>query len=199
MAEGRQQKTAKDTRSADQIRRDIAAARARMSSTIEGLTEEFHPVAVKNRAVGQAKDFAQREYTTVRDRLTSQVKDENGWRTDRLTLIGGGLVAAVGALVVLRAVVGRASGATTRRKLEKVQLAAAKQAAKDAKVTRRSDKKLARSNRKHAGRNAERAIKLDDDTTAGGVAQAMLKQAASLRAEAADERNHSAEAAKTKK
>lgn len=199
MAEGRQQKKAKDTRSADQIRRDIAAVRARMSSTIEGLTEEFHPVAIKNRAVGDAKDFAQREYTTVRDRLTSQVKDENGWRTDRLTLIGGGLVAAAGALVVLRAVVGRASGATTRRKLEKVQLAHAKQVAKDTKARRKSDRKLAKANTKHATRNAGKAVSLaGDDSTVGGVAQAMLKQAAALRVEAAEERSHSAEAAKKK-
>ncbi|AXE38308.1 DUF3618 domain-containing protein [Acidipropionibacterium virtanenii] len=196
MAEGRQQKKAKDTRSADQIRRDIAAARARMSSTIEGLTEEFHPVAIKNRAVGQAKDFAQKEYTSVRDRLTSEVKDENGWRTDRLAVIGGGLVAAVGALVVLRAVVGRASGATTRRKLERVQLAHAKRAAKAAKAGRRSDKKLAKADKKHAGKVARLAT---DDSTVSGVAQAMLKQAAVLRAEAADERGHNVAASKNSK
>lgn len=190
MAEGQQHKKAKDTRSADQIKRDIAGTRARLSNTIEGLTEEFHPTAIKNRAIGDAKDFAQHEYSTIRDRATSQLKDDNGWRTDRLKLIGGGLAAAVGALIVLRAVVGRASGATTRRKLEKVQLAHAKQVAKDAKAKRKSDAKLAKVNKKHAGKNVDRAVKLvHDDSRTGNLAQAMLKQAAVLRAEAAEERS----------
>ena len=41
----------KDTRSAAQIRADIAAARARMGANVEGLVTEVHPKAVKQRTI----------------------------------------------------------------------------------------------------------------------------------------------------
>ncbi len=159
MADNRQQGKAKDTRSADEIRRDIAAARARMSATVEGLTEQFHPAAVKNRAVGEAKDFAQKEYTTVRTNLVSQVKDENGWRTDRLTLIGGAAAAAFTGMLVLRAVVGRATGSTARKKFQKAQVAAAKTARKMAKKQHKFDSKAAKVAKKRAKKQAKALAK----------------------------------------
>lgn len=95
--------TTKDTRTVDQIRSDIAAARSRVAASVEGLVEEVHPAAVKQRTVNDAKTFAHEEFET----LKAQVKDERGWRTDRLVLAGGAVAGLVTFLVVVRAVLGR--------------------------------------------------------------------------------------------
>lgn len=159
MADNRQQGKAKDIRSADQIRRDIAAARAKMSATVEGLTEQFHPAAVKKRVVEDAKEFVQKEYTSVREKLISQVKDEDGWRTDRLKLVGGASAGAVTGLVLLRAVVGKVTGSTARKKFEKAQVAAAKDAKKQAKKQRKTDAKAAKTAKKQAKKLAKTIAK----------------------------------------
>ncbi|WP_130865912.1 DUF3618 domain-containing protein [Acidipropionibacterium timonense] len=172
----------KDTRTAEQIRRDLDAARSRVASTIEDATEQFHPKTLKNDAVNGAKAFAQTEF----DQAKSQVKDDDGWRIDRIVIAGGALVAGIVALATLRAIVGRATGQTARRKLEKVQLAEARAAAKQAKALRKVEAKLVkRSRRKGGGALIDLA---HDDAKVSGLAQAMLKQAATLRAEAASER-----------
>jgi hypothetical protein len=75
----------KDTRTAEQIRQDLNAARSRASQTVEDATQQFHPKTLKNDAVDDAKSFAQRQF----DQAKGQVKDENGWRGDRLILVGG--------------------------------------------------------------------------------------------------------------
>lgn len=90
-----------DTRSAAQIRADIEAARQRMSANVQGLVTEVHPTAVKNRAVDDAKEVARTEV----DNLTYQVKDENGWRTDRLTVAGAVAGAALVGLLMIRGIV----------------------------------------------------------------------------------------------
>lgn len=86
-----------DTRSAQQIRDDIRAARARMSANVEGLVNEVHPTAVKQRTIDDVKQTAKTEV----QHLTYQVKDEDGWRTDRF--IAAGMVAGaatIGLLIV---------------------------------------------------------------------------------------------------
>ncbi|WP_203567295.1 DUF3618 domain-containing protein [Aestuariimicrobium ganziense] len=95
--------TSKDTRSIDQIRADISAARSRMAASVEGLVEQVHPTAVKQRTVNDAKSFAQDEFTN----LKSQVKDDDGWRTDRLVIVGGALLGVATFLLTVRAIVGR--------------------------------------------------------------------------------------------
>ncbi|GAA1393658.1 DUF3618 domain-containing protein [Luteococcus peritonei] len=90
-----------DPRSAEQIRADIAAARARMSANVEGLVTEVHPKAVKQRSVDEAKAFMMAEV----DHAKSQVKDEDGWRTDRLTVAGVAAGAAMLGLLTLRAII----------------------------------------------------------------------------------------------
>ena len=90
----------KDTRTADQIRRDIAAARARVSANVEQLVEEVHPTTVKDRAVGQARSFAQAEF----DSAKATIKDEAGWRLDRLLALGAAVLGVVAFLVSVRAI-----------------------------------------------------------------------------------------------
>lgn len=90
-----------DPRSPEQIRADIAAARARMSANVEGLVAEVHPKAVKQRTVDETKAFMMAEV----DNAKRQVKDEDGWRTDRLTVAGAAAGAALLSLLVVRAIV----------------------------------------------------------------------------------------------
>ena len=91
----------KDTRSAAQIRADIAAARARMGANVEGLVTEVHPKAVKQRTIDDTKAMMFAEVENAK----SQVKDEDGWRTDRLTLAGVAAGAALLGLLTIRAIV----------------------------------------------------------------------------------------------
>lgn len=90
-----------DNRSASQIKADLAAARTRMSANVTELVEEAHPKTIKAETIDDAKFFAQREI----DNATSQVKDEAGWRTDRLAIIGGAAACVVATLVVVRLIV----------------------------------------------------------------------------------------------
>lgn len=90
-----------DNRSAAQIRADLEAARQRLGANVQGLVTEVHPTAVKNRAVDDAKEVARTEVSN----LTSQVKDENGWRTDRLTTAGVVGGAAMVGLMIIRGLV----------------------------------------------------------------------------------------------
>jgi len=98
--------TTQDHRTAAQIKADIAAARARMSANIEGLVAEVHPTAVKNRAVDDAKSFAAMEFANAK----SQVKDEAGWRLDRLLVVGVTTASALAVLLTLRALIAKGRG-----------------------------------------------------------------------------------------
>lgn len=106
----------KDTRSAEQIRRDIAAARARVSAQVEQLVEEVHPTTVKDRAVDQARAFAQAEF----DSAKATIKDEAGWRVDRLLAVGAAVAGVVAFLLTVRAVGNRRRSLAdrVRRELE---------------------------------------------------------------------------------
>ena len=180
---------AKDERTADEIRRDIAATRACLAAGVENLVEEVHPATLKREASDRARDFVQCEF----DQVKSQVKDENGWRVQRIAMAAGALAAGVVSIIVLRAIVGRATGATARRKLEKLQLSQAKRVRKDAKQRRKEDAKSAKKNAKLGKKNAKKYGKLDtDDSSVSNLAEKMLKQAAVLRAQAAAERENSA-------
>ena len=173
---------AKDERSADEIRRDIAATRARLAAGVESLVEEVHPATLKREATDRARDYVQGEFEQVK----GQVKGEHGWRMDRIGIAGGALAAGIVGIIVLRAIVGRATGTTARRKLEKLQLSEAKRVRKD-------DAKAAKKNAKLGKKNAKKYGKLDtDDSSVSNLAEKMLKQAAVLRAQAAAEREEGA-------
>ncbi|BDY02836.1 MAG: DUF3618 domain-containing protein [Cutibacterium avidum] len=180
---------AKDERSADEIRRDIAATRARLAAGVEGLVEEVHPATLKREATDRARDYVQGEFEQVK----GQVKGEHGWRMDRIGVAGGALAAGIVGIIVLRAIVGRATGTTARRKLEKLQLSEAKRVRKEAKQRRKDDAKAAKKNAKLGKKNAKKYGKLDtDDSSVSNLAEKMLKQAAVLRAQAAAEREEGA-------
>ncbi|MCG7371012.1 DUF3618 domain-containing protein [Cutibacterium avidum] len=194
---------AKDERSADEIRRDIAATRARLAAGVEGLVEEVHPATLKREATDRARDYVQGEFEQVK----GQVKGEHGWRMDRIGVAGGALAAGIVGIIVLRAIVGRATGTTARRKLEKLQLSEAKRVRKEAKQRRKDDAKaakknaklgkknakLGKKNAKLGKKNAKKYGKLDtDDSSVSNLAEKMLKQAAVLRAQAAAEREEGA-------
>ncbi|GAE70649.1 hypothetical protein JCM18909_4017 [Cutibacterium acnes JCM 18909] len=59
---------AKDERTADEIRRDIAATRARLAAGVENLVEEVHPATLKREASDRARDFVQGEFDQSRAR-----------------------------------------------------------------------------------------------------------------------------------
>ncbi|GAE70650.1 hypothetical protein JCM18909_4018 [Cutibacterium acnes JCM 18909] len=58
---------------------------------------------------------------------------------------------------MLRAIVGRATGATARRKLEKLQLSQAKRVRKDAKQRRKEDAKAAKKKMPSSARRTLRS------------------------------------------
>lgn len=160
MAGSGQQSKVKGTRSVEEIRRDISVTRTRTAAFIEGLAEDYHPKAIKHRFVEDARTAAQDRYETVRDGLVSQVKDDEGqWRVDRLKLAGAVSAAGAFGILVLRAIVGRLTGATARRKFQKSQAKAAKTASKTAKKAARTAKKTARKTAKTAKKDARKTAK----------------------------------------
>lgn len=106
-----------DNRSAEQIRRDIAAARARVSAQVEQLVEEVHPTTVKDRAVGQARAFAQTEF----DAAKSTIKDEAGWRLDRLMAVGAAVVGVGAFLLTVRAITGNRRKSIAGKQLKELE------------------------------------------------------------------------------
>ncbi|MBO1030408.1 DUF3618 domain-containing protein [Tessaracoccus sp. SD287] len=101
----------KDTRTAEQIRRDIAAARARVSANVEQLVEEVHPTSIKDRAVGQARTFAQAEFNSAK----ATIKDEAGWRLDRVLAVGAAVAGVVAFLLTVRAIGGARQKSIARK------------------------------------------------------------------------------------
>lgn len=83
---------AKDkARSVDEIRADLARNRAQFADSVSGLVDEVNPKNIAKRGVENAKSFAAMEFEAAK----SQVKDEQGWRTDRLLIIGGAVLGVV--------------------------------------------------------------------------------------------------------
>ncbi|WP_420174756.1 DUF3618 domain-containing protein [Luteococcus sp. OSA5] len=144
-----------DTRSAQQIRADIAAARARMGANVEGLVNEVHPKAVKQRSVDEAKAFVMTEV----DHAKSQVKDEDGWRTDRLSLAGAAAGAVAVSLLVVRAIVRQVGKSAEKKSLKKAAKQAAQQASEQAKQARKEASKQAKQAAKQASKQAKHARK----------------------------------------
>jgi hypothetical protein len=100
--------TPKDTRTPQQIRDDIARTRLRVTAEVQGLVEEVHPAAVKERVTGEAKAFAQSEIASVKSTVTRGIKDENGeLRRDSLVLAGGAVAGVITFLVTVRVILTR--------------------------------------------------------------------------------------------
>lgn len=144
-----------DTRSAAQIKADIAAARARMSANVEGLVTEVHPKAVKQRSVDEAKAFAMTEVS----HLKSQVKDDDGWRTDRLSVAGVAAGAAALGLAVVRVIVKSVQKRSKTKSAVKEAKALAMQVRKEASAQQKVLAKEANRQRKIAAKQAKKAAK----------------------------------------
>lgn len=94
----------KDTRSVQQIREQMAAKRARVSASVEGLVVQTSPTTLKAKAVDDVKTFAQEQASSAR----APFKDAGGgWRVDRLAVVGGAIAGVITFLLTIRAVVNR--------------------------------------------------------------------------------------------
>lgn len=83
---------AKDkARSVAEIRADLARNRAEFAGSVGGLIDEVNPKNVAKRGVEDAKGFVAAEFQAAK----AQIKDEQGWRTDRLLVIGGAILGIV--------------------------------------------------------------------------------------------------------
>lgn len=116
----------------EQLQADISAIRARLSGNVESLIGQVHPKSIANRAVNDARDLLDAEVgaakqkidetvSSVRgfvrpkvDEASGLVKDEQGWRTDRLMLIGG-VIAGVATIVLPILLTARAIGKVVRK------------------------------------------------------------------------------------
>lgn len=85
-------------RSVEEIRADLARNRVAMSTAAADLVEEYKPKNIARRAVGDAKGFVAGEFRAAK----SQIRDENGWRTDRLLVLGGAVLGVVLFAVTVR-------------------------------------------------------------------------------------------------
>ncbi|HBO53849.1 MAG TPA: DUF3618 domain-containing protein [Janibacter terrae] len=90
---------AQGTRSKEQIQADIAAARERLASNVEGLITQAHPKAVGARTVQDAKAFAAGEFEAAKAQF---VHVDGSPRVDRIAALAVAAVGAVALLLVLR-------------------------------------------------------------------------------------------------
>lgn len=88
-------------RTAAEIQADLAATRQQLASSVEGLMHDIQPKNIAKRAVDDAKTFVGAEYQNVKQ----QVKDEDGWRVDRLIAIGGAVLGAIAFVATIRGIV----------------------------------------------------------------------------------------------
>jgi anti-sigma-K factor RskA len=93
-------------RTLTEIQADIDRAQRQIEDSLAGLIGELHPKAVVHRTVEDAKAFAGEQLTSAK----SQVKDQYGWRFDRLALVAGAAVGVVTFVLVVRALGKRSSG-----------------------------------------------------------------------------------------
>ncbi|MDR0991217.1 MAG: DUF3618 domain-containing protein [Propionibacteriaceae bacterium] len=98
-------------RGVEDIQRDLAEARQRLSGNIGSLINEVHPKAVAHRTIDEAKATAHRTIDEAKAtaqeswrRLKSEIKDDNGWRVDRLAAIAGGVVGVAAVVGLIRGV-----------------------------------------------------------------------------------------------
>ena len=107
-------------RTEDQIKTDIADARARMAASLEQLAKDVHPTTIRNETVDQAKAFVKGQVDSVK----GQFVDVNGVRLDRVAAIAGAVAGGVATLLTLRGIVRgtkkRALRRQARRELEAV-------------------------------------------------------------------------------
>ncbi|WP_282005299.1 DUF3618 domain-containing protein [Propioniciclava sinopodophylli] len=92
---------AEGTRSKEQIQAEIAAARARLASNVEGLITQAHPKAVAARTVQDAKAFAAGEFQAAKAQF---VAVDGTPRTTRLAALAVAVIGGVAFLMVARSI-----------------------------------------------------------------------------------------------
>lgn len=88
-----------------EIRADLARNRDRVAASLGDFVDEVHPKNVAKRGVESAKSFVAEEFESAK----SQVKDENGWRMDRVLAIGGAVLGVVVFVVTINTIANRRS------------------------------------------------------------------------------------------
>ena len=76
------------TRTVDKIRAELASNRQSLAGAMEDLVDSVKPANIARRGIDDAKSFVAGEFQTIKEEL----RDEDGWRTDRLAIIGGALL-----------------------------------------------------------------------------------------------------------
>lgn len=90
---------AEGTRTKEQIQAEIAAARARLASNVEGLITQTHPKAVATKSVRDAKRFAAGEFRTAKAQF---VAADGSPKTERIVPLAAAVVGTIALLVVVR-------------------------------------------------------------------------------------------------
>ncbi len=91
-------------RNASQIEADLAAARDRLTGSIEELIDQVHPNRVKQRVVGGAKQLANAELEDAKSKLFNARGD---LRKDRVFAIGAATAGVVAFLLIIRSLARR--------------------------------------------------------------------------------------------
>jgi len=120
-------------RGADDLQRDLAEARQRLADSIGSLINEVHPKAVAQRTIDEAKATAHHTFEEAKataqntfeqakvaaqntfeqakaltqqkwTQLKAEIKDENGWRADRIVAVAGGVLGVATFVGIVRGV-----------------------------------------------------------------------------------------------
>ncbi len=89
-------------RSKEEIQAEIAAARTRLASNVEGLITQVHPRAVAARTIQDVKGMAATEFAAVKDQF---VGPSGELRAARVGALVAAVVGSVALLVVVRSIV----------------------------------------------------------------------------------------------
>lgn len=89
-------------RSREQIEAEIAAARQRLASNIEGLITQAHPRAIAMRGIADAKGLFEQEAASAKAQF---VATDGTVKTERIVYLAAAVVGTVAFLVVLRSLV----------------------------------------------------------------------------------------------
>ncbi len=76
------------TRTVDEIRAELASNRQSLAGAMEDLVDSVKPANIARRGIDDAKSFVAGEFQNIKEEL----RDEDGWRTDRLAIIGGAIL-----------------------------------------------------------------------------------------------------------
>ena len=92
---------AEAVRTREEIEAEIAAARARLAASVEGLINQVHPRAIVANTVSDARTFARGTFEQAR----AQVVDaRGGLRSDRVALLAAAAGGAIAFVLIVRSI-----------------------------------------------------------------------------------------------